>query len=202
MAFFTLGIFSLQHNNPVSLHLDIIISDLMKSLKSSRSEGVMKIHIREARREDFDDIWLIFQAVVNKGDTYAHLPETVREDALAYWLAKDHTVFVIIADDKILGSYFIRPNQPGFGSHIANASFMVHPQTQGGGLGRTMGLHALETARDMGFLAMQFNLVVTTNTGAIRLWQSLGFEIIGTIPRAFRHQQHGYVDAHIMYRDR
>lgn len=161
----------------------------------------MSLKIRSATDGDFESIWPIFRDVVRTGETYAMLPETNKADAKAYWMAPGHHVFIAHKDDRCVGTYFLQATHPGLASHIANAGFMVDPKAQGGGLGRAMANHALDTAREMGFLGMQFNLVVATNHGAIHLWKTLGFEIIGTIPRAFRHATQGLVGAHIMYRD-
>lgn len=100
----------------------------------------------------------------------------------------------------ILGTYILRPNQSGGGSHVANAGFMVSASARGQGLGRAMAEHCLSEARRLGFRAMQFNYVISTNTAAIRLWQDFGFEIVGTLPDAFRHPEKGYVDVYVMYR--
>ena len=107
-----------------------------------------------------------------------------------------------VAEDeaRVVGMYKLVPNQPGLGSHVANASFMVAPGSSGKGAGRQMGLHCLDEARRRGFRAMQFNFVVSTNARAVALWQSLGFAIVGTLPGAFRHRDLGYVDAYVMYR--
>lgn len=155
--------------------------------------------IRPATTKDSDGIWEIFHLVVQTGDTYAFAPDTSRADALAYWLSPQVQTFVAMQNDQVVGTYILRPNQPGLGRHVANASYMVHPAIQGQGIGRAMGEHSLEAARQAGYLAMQFNLVVSTNQAAVALWQKLGFRIVGTLPRAFRHQQLGYVDAHVMY---
>lgn len=160
----------------------------------------MTLLIRPATNEDFGIIWPIFRDVVRKGDTYVQLPNTDETQAKAYWMAPGHRVFAALKDGHCVGTYFVTANRPGLGDHIANASFMVAPKSQGGGLGRAMANHALETARGMGFRGMQFNFVVATNHGAIHLWETLGFEIIGTIPDAFRHPKEGLVPAHIMYR--
>lgn len=155
--------------------------------------------IRPAIPKDADGIWAIFQQVVQTGNTYAFAPDTNRADALAYWLSPQVQTFVAVQNDQVVGTYILRPNQTGLGGHVANAAYMVHPAVQGQGIGRAMGEHSLEAARRAGFLAMQFNLVVSTNQAAVALWQKLGFHIVGALPRAFRHQQLGYVDAYVMY---
>ena len=158
------------------------------------------ITIRAATEADFEDIWRIFQRVVAKGDSYVFPTDATREDARGYWLSADFKTFVAILDDAVVGMYKLRPNNIGLGAHVANASFMVDPECQGHGIGKSMGLHCLDEARRDGYLAMQFNFVVSTNTPAVRLWQQLGFEIVGTLPRAFRHKELGSVDAFVMYR--
>ena len=158
------------------------------------------MNIRPAAPGDFDAMWEIFRVIVARGDTYPFAPSTPRADAQAYWFAPNATSWVIEADGKVVGMYKIVANQPGLGSHVANASFMVDPQFTGKGAGRQMGEHCLEEARRRGFRAMQFNFVVSTNERAVALWLSLGFAIVGTLPGAFRHQRLGYVDAYVMFR--
>jgi L-amino acid N-acyltransferase YncA len=155
--------------------------------------------IRPATRGDDDAIWQIFQAVIRPGDTYVFDPDMSREDALAYWFHSGTSTYVLEEEGSILGTYILRPNQPALGSHVANAAFMVAPTARGAGIGRRMGEHCLAEARAMGFRAMQFNFVVSTNAPAVRLWKQLGFEIVGTLPGAFRHATLGYVDAYVMF---
>jgi L-amino acid N-acyltransferase YncA len=160
--------------------------------------AVMKI--RQATDADRDAIWSIFHEVVAAGDTYALDPNISREDALAYWFAAGtHTYVAEQPAIGVAGTYILRPNQSGGGSHVANAGFMVSASARGQGLGRAMAEHCLSEARRFGFRAMQFNYVISTNTGAIRLWEDLGFEIVGTLPSAFRHPDKGYVDVYVMY---
>ena len=150
---------------------------------------------------DRDAIWKIFHEVVAAGDTYALDPNTSREDALAYWFAPGtHTYVAEQPAIGVAGTYILRPNQSGGGSHVANAGFMVPASARGQGLGRAMAEHCLSEARRLGFRAMQFNYVISTNTAAICLWRDLGFEIVGTLPSAFRHPDKGYVDVYVMYR--
>lgn len=155
--------------------------------------------IREAIAADADALWDIFHAVVVSGDTYAFAPDTSRQEALAYWLHRSNRCYVAQPDANIVGTYILRPNQPGLGSHVANAAFMVSPRARGQGVGFAMGEHCLAEARRFGFHAMQFNFVVSTNRGAVDLWHRLGFKIIGTLPKAFRHSQMGFVDAYVMF---
>ena len=157
--------------------------------------------IRTAIDADHNAIWSIFHEVVATGDTYALDPNISREDALAYWLAPGtHTYVAEQPGIGIIGTYILRPNQSGGGSHVANAGFMVSASTRGHGLGRAMAEHCLSEARQLGFRAMQFNYVISTNAAAIKLWQDLGFEIVGTLPDAFHHPKRGYVDVYVMYR--
>jgi len=158
------------------------------------------VNIRPAVEQDRDAIWNIFHEVVAAGDTYAFDPQTLREEALAYWFRADTHTYIAEQEKKIVGTYILRANQGGAGSHVANAAFMVAPNAQGQGIGRAMGEHCLSEARRLGFRAMQFNLVISANESAIRLWQQLGFKIVGTLPGAFRHPQKGYVDVYVMFR--
>ena len=158
------------------------------------------LNIRPATNGDRDAIWKIFHAVVAVGDTYVFDPSTTREEALAYWFRPDTRTYVAEQDREIVGSYILKPNQPGLGAHVANAGFMVIPSARGQGVGRAMGEHCLNEARRLGFRAMQFNFVVSTNESAVRLWQQLGFKIVGTLPGAFRHPEKGYVDVYVMFR--
>ena len=156
--------------------------------------------IRPARREDHEAIWDIFHAVVSEGTTYAYAADTGRDEALALWVEKPRACYVAEREGQILGTYYLKANQPGRGSHVCNAGYMVRAAARGQGIGRAMCAHSLEEARRMGYEAMQYNLVVATNHGAIRLWKRMGFEIIGTLPKAFAHAEEGKVDAHVMYR--
>lgn len=158
------------------------------------------MEIRAATRADRDAIWKIFHEILAAGDTYALDPKMSREDALAYWFRADTQTYVAEKDAAVIGTYILRPNQLGPGSHVANAAFIVASNAQGSGVGRAMAEHCLAEARQMGFRAMQFNFVVSTNAPAIHLWKQLGFKIVGTLPGAFRHPEKGYVDVHVMYR--
>lgn len=159
------------------------------------------MNIRIADKADEDAIWEIFRAVIAPGDTYVFDPGMSREEAMAYWLAPDNYTYVVEKDGCIFGTYLFRVNQPALGSHVANAAFMVSPSARGLGLGRRMGEHCLAEACRLGFRAMQFNFVVSTNEPAVRLWQQLGFKIVGTLPGAFRHSKLGFVDAYVMFRE-
>ena len=156
--------------------------------------------IREATESDFEGIWPIFQAVVARGDTYVFSPAATRNDAFAYWFGPGVSSYVAEEDGRIIGMYKLIPNQRDRGAHVANASFMVSPEMRGQGVGKALGRHCLDEARKAGFKAMQFNFVVSTNTGAVDLWKRLGFRIVGTLPGAFQHVSLGYVDAYVMHR--
>jgi L-amino acid N-acyltransferase YncA len=158
------------------------------------------LHIRPATNKDHDAIWEIFHAVVTPGDTYSFDPQMSRADALAYWFEARTQTYVIEQGREIVGTYILKQNQPGAGAHVANAAFMVAPNARGFGVGRAMAEHCLSEARRLGFRAMQFNFVVSTNESALRLWRSLGFRIVGTLPGAFRHPARGLVDVYVMFR--
>jgi L-amino acid N-acyltransferase YncA len=156
--------------------------------------------IRPATDSDREAIWEIFREIIAAGETYPLDPTTPREAALAYWFQRQAPVYVAERDHGIVGSYTLHPNQPGGGAHVANAGFIVSADARGQGIGRAMAEHCLAEARRLGFRAMQFNFVVSTNESAIHLWKQLGFEIVGTLPCAFRHPQKGYVDVYVMFR--
>lgn len=158
------------------------------------------VEIRVAQKHDSEAIWAIFKAVIQTGDTYVFLPDTPRTDLDQYWLATHMSTFVAEVEGEVIGTYILKANHPGLGSHVANASYMVHPAAQGQGVGTAMCDHSLAEARQLGFRAMQFNLVVSTNEVALSLWRKMGFAIVGTLPEAFHHQDLGYVDAYVMYR--
>lgn len=156
--------------------------------------------IRKATLADYDAVWEIFSSVIQTADTYVFDPNTPKTDLEKHWFAKYMQTFVYEEDGQILGTYIIKANQLDLGSHIANGSYMIHPEAQGKGIGKKLCEHSLEMAKASGFKAIQFNIVVSTNIGAVKLWQRFGFEIIGTIPNGFRHAQHGFVDTYIMYK--
>jgi L-amino acid N-acyltransferase YncA len=158
------------------------------------------MQIRPAINADHNAIWNIFHEIIAAGDTYAFDPQMPRDEALAYWFRADTHTYVAEEDGGVVGTYILRPNQSGPGSHVANAAFMVARDAEGAGVGRRMAEHCLSEARQMGFRGMQFNFVISTNTRAIHLWNQLGFEIVGTLPGAFRHPEKGYVDVYIMFR--
>ena len=158
------------------------------------------MEIRRATETDFVAMWPIFHAVVATGASYVFAPDTNRQGAFEYWFGAGAHTYIAQEAGHIVGMYKFMANQRDLGSHVANASFMVDPNHSGHGVGKAMGLHCLSEARKAGFAAMQFNFVVSTNDAAVALWKKLGFDIVGTLPKAFAHQQLGLVDAYIMYR--
>ena len=175
------------------------------------------LEIRKATEDDKPEVWQIIKSVLSTGDTYTFPPDSGEEEMLAFWYAPDKWTYVAVWSDapkaagilsdelhnphgKIVGTFFLKANQPGLGSHVCNAGYMVAPEAKGKRVGRTMAEFSLEEARKLGFQSMQFNFVVKSNEIAVRLWQNLGFEIIGEIPEAFQHKENGLTNAYIMYR--
>jgi ribosomal protein S18 acetylase RimI-like enzyme len=156
--------------------------------------------IRQACLEDDEAIWRVVEPTIRAGETLM-LPRDMSEaEAIRYWRAPEHEVFVAEQDGEILGTYYLRANQRGGGAHVANCGYATAPSASGRGVARAMCAHSLERARVRGFRALQFNCVVSTNERAVRLWQSFGFEIVGRLPEAFLHPEIGYVDALVMFR--
>ena len=158
------------------------------------------LEIRKAIEADKAAIWEIIKSVISTGDTYIFYPDSPKEKMLDYWFAADKQTYVALSENKIVGTFFLKDNQPDLGSHIANAGYMVAPEAKGKRVGRAMAEFSLDEARRLGYQAMQFNFVVKSNEVAVKLWQNLGFEIIGEIPEAFRHAENGLTNALIMYR--
>lgn len=156
--------------------------------------------LRPAAAGDDDALWDMLRPVFRAGDTYTIDPGISRETALAYWTGADHGTWLAEIDGTVLGSYYLKTNQAGGGKHVCNCGFVTSPAARGKGIARAMLDHALETARAAGFLAMQFNFVVSSNTRAIDIWTRSGFDTVGRLPDAFRHPELGFVDALVMYR--
>ena len=156
--------------------------------------------IREAEKDDFDQIWIIFRQIISAGETYAYPVETSKEEAFQIWMQHPHKTFVSVEQKHITGTYYLKQNNPGQGSHVCNCGYMVSTDYRGKGLAELMCKHSQAVAKDLGYKAMQFNLVVASNEQAIRLWTRLGFETVGRIPKAFMHPKFGYVDALLMYK--
>lgn len=160
-----------------------------------------KIKIRPSEKKDFDEIWRIFQSVISRGDTYVNRAKTTKDEARAKWENKNAKVFVAEIDEKIVGVYLLKPNYVDRGSHVANASYIVDENFRGAGIGRALALHSISTAKEFGYKAMQFNFVVSTNVAAVNLWKSVGFKVVGIVPKVFSHKDLGYVDAFVMFRE-
>jgi ribosomal protein S18 acetylase RimI-like enzyme len=160
----------------------------------------MVMLIRAASPNDRESIWAILEPVVRAGQTYALPTDMFRDEALAYWMSPQHEVFVADQGGDLIGTYFLRANQRGGGSHVANCGYTTAQWAEGRGVARAMCAHSLDHARARGFRAMQFNFVISSNERAVRLWQSFGFEVVGRLPGAFHHPALGFVDAFVMYR--
>jgi len=159
------------------------------------------IHIREALDADWPAIWAVLEPTFRRGDTYTYPPDVSEDTARHSWTKVPTLTFVACNEEgAVLGTYVIRPNQPGQGAHVSNCGYVVSEAARGLGVASALCEHSQQQALRMGFLAMQFNFVVSTNERAVRLWQRMGFAIVGTLPGAFRHPQHGFVDAFVMYK--
>lgn len=165
--------------------------------------GRSGLSFAEAGLEDWPEIWAIFQSVVSAGDTYPYPPDISEGDAFSLWMKLDaerEATFIARSADRTVATAYVKAIAVGLSDHIANAGWMVAPEWQGRGIGRAFAGYVIDRARNFGYQAMQFNSVVATNSGAIALWESLGFEIVGTVPDAFRHATKGLVPVHVMYR--
>ena len=159
-----------------------------------------ELRIREAAPSDFEHIWPIFRAIVATGDTYGFAPGTNKEEARRFWIELPRKTFVAERDEKVLGTYYLKSNFDGPGAHVCNCGYMVDPAARGQGLATAMCRHSEQAALALGYKAMQFNFVASSNEAAVRLWESLGFEKAGRLPKAFQHPTRGYVDAFVMYK--
>jgi ribosomal protein S18 acetylase RimI-like enzyme len=158
--------------------------------------------IRPFQEADWPAIWPLLHGTFSSGDTYAFSPESSEAEIHKAWVEAPAATYVACAPDgRLLGTYILKANQPGLGSHVCNCGYVVAPESQGLGIASAMCEHSQREASSMGFLAMQFNLVVSTNERAVRLWKKLGYHVVGTLPRAFRHQRLGFVDALVMYKE-
>ncbi len=158
------------------------------------------LQIREASEVDFDKIWPIFRAIASAGDTYAYPKNVTRAEGRRLWLDTPRKTLVAEDDGEVLGTYYIKTNQAGPGAHVCNCGYMVATHAQGRGIATVMCKHSQALALELGYEAMQFNFVASTNEGAVRLWQKLGFTIAGRLPGAFKHPVQGNVDALVMYK--
>ena len=160
----------------------------------------MTVVIREATEQDFDRIWPIFHEVASSGDTYGYESDTPKEQAHHLWMEYPRVTYVVEEEGEILGTYYIKTNNDGPGAHVCNCGYMVSSAARGKGLATTMCEHSQRMAIELGYKAMQFNFVASTNGGAVRLWDKLGFETVGRLPKAFNHPEKGLVDALVMYK--
>lgn len=157
--------------------------------------------IRPLSAPDHGALWKILEPTFRAGETYPVPRDIGREAAMSYWLSPGHEVFTAESEGEIVGTYYLRANHSGGGAHVCNCGYITAPFARGRGVAKAMCLHSLDRARVRGFRAMQFNFVVATNTGAIRLWELCGFRIVGRLPGAFEHPSLGFVDALVMFRD-
>lgn len=158
------------------------------------------ISIRPSTIADSDAVWKILEPIIRAGETYTLPRDFTRAQALEYWYAPQHETFIAEEDGEAVGTYYLRANQQGGGSHVANCGYMTAAWAAGRGVASAMCAHSLNRARERGFRGMQFNIVVSTNEAAVHLWQKFGFEIVGRLPEVFHHPKQGYVDALVMYR--
>lgn len=156
--------------------------------------------IRPVHHSDDDGLWAILEPVIRAGESYPLPRGMTRTDALAYWQQPEHELFVAEEGDSVVGTYYLRANSCAGGAHVANCGYMTATHATGRGVGRALCMHSLQRAKERGFRAMQFNLVVATNAPAVHLWQACGFAVVGRLPGAFLHPMHDYVDALVMYR--
>lgn len=160
------------------------------------------INIRRYQGADWPALWPLLHATFSSGDTYAFSPQSTETEIREVWIESPAATYVAcVPDGQLLGTYILKANQPGLGSHVCNCGYVVAPEAQGQGIASAMCEHSQKVALSMGFLAMQFNLVVSTNERAVRLWKKHGFHVVGALPRAFRHQRLGFVDALVMYKE-
>jgi len=159
------------------------------------------LHIRRIESEDWSSVWPILNTTFASGDTYAFAPGSTEADIFKTWVELPLATYVACSEKgTIIGTYMLKPNQPGLGSHVCNCGYVVSAEARGKGIASAMCEHSQGEAVRLGFRAMQFNLVVSTNEGAVRLWQKLGYHIAGTLPGAFNHTRRGYVDAFVMFK--
>ncbi len=157
------------------------------------------IHIRHFEEQDWLQVWAVVEPVFRLGQTYAFPTDISESEAHQAWVETPQQVYVAEADGQVVGTYIIKPNQPGQGAHVCNCGYVVAANQHGRGIAAQMCSHSLKEARSLGFKAMQYNLVVASNSDAVHLWQKMGFEVVGRLPKAFKHPQMGYVDALVMF---
>ncbi|SEG09402.1 GNAT family N-acetyltransferase [Algoriphagus boritolerans] len=160
----------------------------------------MEINIRKAVDSDSESLWEIIEPIIREGKTYVFSPDSSKEKIMTFWLAAEKATYVAESKGEIVGTFFLKANQPDRGSHVVNAGYMVSPNARGKGIGQKMAEYSFEEAKRLGFKAMQFNFVVKSNSAAISLWSKLGFEIVGEVPEAFIHPELGLINVLVMYR--
>jgi len=178
------------------------------SWQDQRKLGVMfygdmqdMIKIRPFEERDWATTWRIIEPVFQAGETYPFSPDITEEETHKIWVELPSATFVAVDENnEVIGTYYIKPNQPALGAHVCNCGYIVSEKSRGKGVGSKMCEHSQSQAISLGFRAMQYNLIVSTNEGAFRLWKRHGFKVVGTLPKAFRHHQLGFVDAHVMYK--
>ena len=158
------------------------------------------MNIREATRDDFEKIWPLFREIAVAGDTYAYPTDITKDEAQKLWMDVPRKIYVCEEDGKIIGTYYIKTNHAGPGDHVCNCGYMVSSEARGRGLATAMCEHSQTIAKMLGYKAMQYNFVVSSNEGAVRLWNKLGYATVGRLPKAFHHRTKGYVDALVMYK--
>ena len=157
--------------------------------------------IREFEERDWPALWAMLEPIFRAGETYALPTDVSQGEAYRFWVTAPRLCYVAVnPDDEPIGSYFMKTNHPGPGSHVCNCGYAVSPEARGQGLAGTLCQHSLDVAREQGYRAMQYNMVVANNTAAIHVWRSHGFEVVGTIPEGFEHPTEGFVDAYVMHR--
>lgn len=160
------------------------------------------MEIRKFQETDWGQVWPVIAKVFRVGETYAFSPEITEQEAYKVWIELPQETFVAVdQNNAIIGTYYIKANQPGLGAHVCNCGYIVSENSRGSGAASSMCKHSQETALSLGFRAMQFNLVASTNGAAIHLWEKLGFQVVGTLPNAFKSKTVGYIDALVMYKE-
>ena len=159
------------------------------------------MNLRELTEDDWPAVWRLMEPVIRSGDTYPYATEMDETGARRMWLELTDRCYVAVGDEgEVVGTYYIKPNQPTLGAHVANCGYMVAESARGNGVATAMCRHSQQEAARLGYRAMQFNLVVETNAASVHLWRKLGFDVVGRLPGAFRHAEKGFVDAFVMYK--
>lgn len=162
--------------------------------------NIKNLIIRLAEKRDFDKIWPIFQQIVSEGKTYEYPTDMSKDEGFHVWMEKPERTYIAELDGEIVGTYYIKTNHSGQGSHVCNCGYMVSSVAREKGIGTLMCKHSQQEAAKMGYQSMQFNFVASTNLNAINLWLKLGYKIVGRLPEAFNHPEKGFVDAYVMYK--